>query len=113
MVASNAAGAVVVFVFANAVLPVPAHLHHTLRLVLINAAVFVVTGALACVYASIRSERLWKRRMIWATEDRPPTEAERDQTLLYPLSQTKLNAQLWGVAAIGFARTHGWPLIGT
>jgi hypothetical protein len=67
MVASNAAGALVVFVFANAVLPVPAHLHHTLRLFLINAAVFVVSGALACVYASIRSRRLWARRMIWAT----------------------------------------------
>ena len=36
------------------------------------------------------------------------TAAERDRTLLYPLSQTKLNAQLWGVAAIGFAVAMTW-----
>ncbi len=103
MIASNAGGALVVFVFANFVLPEPAHLHHKLRLILIDTIVFVVSGALACAYASIRSKRLWDRRMIWAAEDRAPTAHERDQTLLYPLSQTKLNAQLWGVAAIGFA----------
>ncbi len=58
MIASNAAGALVVFVFANFVLPEPAHLHHRLRLILVNTIVFAVSGALACVYASIRSKRL-------------------------------------------------------
>jgi adenylate cyclase len=102
MIASNAAGALVVFVFANAVLPVPPHLHHTARLLLINLFTFVAVGAAGLVYAWVRSLRLWDRRFRWAADGRAPTDLERDQTLLYPLSQTMLNAQLWVVAAVGF-----------
>jgi adenylate cyclase len=102
MIASNAAGALVVFVFANEVLPVPPHLHHTLRLLLINLIAFVVAGVGGLAYAWVRSLRLWDRRFTWAAEEREPTELEREQTLLYPLSQTVLNAQLWMAAAVGF-----------
>jgi adenylate cyclase len=102
MVVSNAAGALVVFAFANAVLPVPAHLHHQFRLFLINGSVFVVAGTIAVAYAWARSKRLWETRFRWAKEDREPTELEREATLRYPISQTALNARLWAIAAIGF-----------
>jgi NhaP-type Na+/H+ or K+/H+ antiporter len=75
MIASNAAGALVVFVFANAVLPIPPHLHHTLRLFLINVGAFVVAGACGLGYAWVRSLRLWKRRMEWAAEDGAQTNS--------------------------------------
>jgi adenylate cyclase len=102
MVASNTAGAVVVFVFANVVLPVPHGFHHEVRLALINTVVFVVAGTVGIAIGWRKSKQLWLRGFTWALEGRAPSEVERLRALRFPLSQQKLNAQLWGVAAVAF-----------
>jgi adenylate cyclase len=100
--AANAAGAIVVFVFAIFVLPVPRGLQHETRVTWINVGAFVVGGAIGFAIGFARSKQLWNRCFRWAHERRVPTEAERYAALRYPLSQQKLNAQLWGVPAIVF-----------
>ena len=102
-VASNLAGALVVFVFATIVLPVPLSLHHLGRLSLINTSAFLVLGSIGMALGWRWSRRLWRERFAWAESNRTPTEREREQTLRYPLSQQKLSARLWGIAAIAFA----------
>jgi adenylate cyclase len=101
-IAANAAGAIVVFVFANFVLPAPKGLEHETRLAWINVAAFAVGGAVGFVIGWQKSRQLWRRSFRWAYEDRAPSEAERFRALRFPLRQQKLNAQLWGVAAVGF-----------
>jgi adenylate cyclase len=102
MVLSNTAGALVVFVFANVVLPIPRGLQHETRLILINTGAFVVLGAIGMALGWRWSRRLWIERFGWAREGRFPTAGERVQTLRYPLRQQALNARLWGAAAVAF-----------
>jgi adenylate cyclase len=99
---ANAAGAVIVFVFASYALPVPSDVHDAGHVQLVNALVFVVAGSVAMVIGFTASGKLWRGRFAWARENREPTDAERERMLRYPLSQQWLNAQLWLVGAVIF-----------
>ena len=101
-IAANAAGAIVVFVFANIVLPVPHGLHHETRLALINLGAFGIFGLVGFAIGWRKSKQLWLRCFTWAHEDRTPTPDERDTALRFPLRQQTLNAQLWCAAAVTF-----------
>jgi adenylate cyclase len=103
LILANGAGGLVVFAFANFVLPTPNGLHHGTRLLLINTAVFAATGLVAMFIANLRSRRMWLDRFGWAQRDRVPTESERERTLRYPLVQTALIAKLWALAMVLFA----------
>ncbi len=102
MVGSNCAGAVVVFVFANVVLPVPHGFHHEVRLAVVNAVALVIGGVVGIAIGWRKSKQLWLRCFTWAHEDQAPTAEERDAALRFPLRQQTLNARLWAVAAVGF-----------
>ena len=93
--AANSAGALVVFVFATVVLPVPPGLHDHTRMFLINAGALVVLGGIAMKAGWAWSRRLWAARMDWAETGRDPTARERELPLRYPLSQQALNAKIW------------------
>jgi adenylate cyclase len=101
-IAANAFGGIVVFVFANAVLPVPPDVHHKWRLFVINLAVFLVAATILMVIGFTASRRLWRTRFAWARENRDPTESERELTIRYPLAQQALNAKIWIAAAVSF-----------
>jgi adenylate cyclase len=102
ILATNVAGALVVFAFLAFVLPNPSDVHHPSTVLVLNAVVFVVSGALGVPFAWAWSARLWRARFGWVAAGREPTEHERDGTLRFPLTQQGITAVMWAVAAIVF-----------
>jgi adenylate cyclase len=106
MIAANSAGALVVFLFANVVLPNPPGLHHTTRLILINAGAFIVAGGAGLLLADRWSGRLWEASFGWAHDGRAPTQREVALTLRHPLRQQGRIAAMWTAAACLFSAVN-------
>jgi adenylate cyclase len=100
---ASAIGAVLVFVFVAFALPAPPGIHHQSRLLLVNAAVFVVASGLGFPFAWRWSLGRWRNCVAWAYARRAPTERELELTLRFPLSQQEVPAMMWLVAAALFA----------
>ncbi len=104
--AANAAGALEVFLFLSFVLPNPSGTPHATRLLIINAATFVIAMPIGFTIAWGWSYRRWQAAVGWASLGREPTERERELTLRFPLSQQGINATLWGLAAVVFTAVN-------
>ncbi len=111
MAAANFAGAVVVFVFLNWVLPNPG-VRHLTRVQIINAAVFVGLGLVTFPAVWIWNSRRWRSMLGWTIAGRSPSERERRMTLRWPLTQQASVAPLWVAAAIIFGALNA-PYSGT
>jgi adenylate cyclase len=99
---TNVAGALIVFLFLEFVLPNPSDVHHPATELVLNAVVFVVSGAVGTHFAWAWSARLWRARLGWVAAGREPSEREREWTLRFPLTQQKLTALMWAIAGVGF-----------
>jgi adenylate cyclase len=102
LIGANAAGAVLTFALGNWVVPFPPEgsTDESVRTNVIAFAVVLLLGLVSGTYLSVRAARDSQR---WLLEDRPPTPAERDITLRFPLRQTGIEAMLWASAAVLFA----------
>src|SRR5947209_5553558 len=102
IVAANLCGALTVFLLLVVVLPGPGIKHqNTVRLLSVIA--FLVGGAVVFPVAWTWSARAFKVTLTWAAEVRPPTEAERDATLRFPLTQSRIVAVVWMIVSVGYA----------
>src|SRR5437763_16738115 len=72
--ASNVVGGIVVFLLLTFGLPRPSGVAHQFRLILINAGVLVVTGAISIPIVSKYLVRQWEDRMAWSREGRDQNE---------------------------------------
>jgi adenylate cyclase len=70
---------------------------------LISAIAFVVGGTILFSLAWNWSARTYRTALNWALEERAPTEAERDRMLRFPLTQQKIAATIWAIAAVVYA----------
>ncbi len=103
MVAANLVGGVVVFVLLTFVLPAPPHLKHVDTVRVLSAILLVCSSAVVFPLMWVRSSHRWKAATGWALAGRRPTDEERDRTLLMPLTQQRMIAVVWVLAAIVFA----------
>jgi adenylate cyclase len=102
MAATNVAGALVVWVFLQFVLPFPS-VSHGDRLLLINAAVFAVSLSISVSVAWVVSRRLWNERLGWIGSTGRARERELELTLRFPLTLQAGLAGIWGLSAALFA----------
>ena len=103
IVAANLVGGEVVFVLLNFVLPAPPHIDHKGTARLLSAIVLVCGSAVVFPLVWVTSARRWKGATEWAVAGRPPTEQERDETLLMPLTQQRRIAVVWVLSAVVFS----------
>jgi adenylate cyclase len=101
VLAANVCGAITVFLLLVFVFPGPP-IHHRGTLKLLSAIAFVIGGAIISRGAWVWSARTFKRTIAWLSEEREPTEAERDATLRFPLTQQRIIAVMWVIAAVGY-----------
>ncbi len=106
MVVANLVGGAVVFVLLTLVLPAPPHLRHAGTVRLVSAILLVCGSAVVFPLMWAKSSRRWKTATDWAIAGRRPTSEERDATLLMPLTQQRMIAVVWVLAAILFAAVN-------
>ncbi|MGZ5359050.1 MAG: adenylate/guanylate cyclase domain-containing protein [Solirubrobacterales bacterium] len=94
-------GALVVFVFANFVVPTP-DLGPETEVRLVNLVAFVIYLGIALVAGNVLGWQRMRPLRDFLTEERPPTDAERRQVLTAPLRLAVLNAALWAGAIVVF-----------
>ncbi len=94
-------GAVIVFVFANFVVPTP-DLDNEGEIRLVNLAGFSAYLGGAILIGSIWGHKRMRAMRDFLREERPPTRAERREVLLGPLRLAVVNAVLWIGATIIF-----------
>ena len=105
IVVANLIGAVVVGVLALVVLPGPSLL--TGELLLVNAVYLPAYVALAVVVGVAWGTRRALAVLRWAQEDRAPSADDQRETLRLPWRLTRMQALLWGVAAVLFTLLYG------
>jgi adenylate cyclase len=96
---ANLSGALAVFLLLVFVLPGPPVSHED-TLKLLSAIAFVLGAAILFPAAWTWSARTFKRRLRWIDEERPPTDDERDAMLRLPLTQQRIVAGVWAIAAV-------------
>ncbi len=101
LVAANAAGALVTFTLGTWIVPVPEEGLTGSNLV-VNLVAFGVALPVGLVVGTYLSTRAARTGQNWISEDRVPTEGERDATLSFPARQTAIQALLWVGAALVF-----------
>ncbi len=99
---ANLLGTLVVFVLLQVVLPGP-HVRHADTARLLSTIAFLVSIAVGFPLTWRWSARRWKSTTRWLSEQREPTERERELTLRFPLTQQGIVAIVWVVAALEFA----------
>lgn len=99
-VATNFAGAIIVFVLAIFVLPGPPL---TDQLKLVDAITIPSYFLLAVIVGCVWSTRLTRRVTHWVEEDRPATRKEQLATLQLPLRLTLIEVFLWLLAGVIFS----------
>src|SRR3954452_14242409 len=100
VLAANVVGAVIVFVLAVWVLPVPDldSRDHVLAVNLVAASAYVL---LAAVVGTVWGLGRWRTTRDWLVHDREPSEEERVATLRVPIRQLEVSLVLWGIAVVG------------
>jgi adenylate cyclase len=99
---ANLSGALATFVLLVFVLPGPPIRHQdTLKMLAVIA--FAIGVAILFPAAWFWSARTFRSTIRWITEQRVPTEAERDATLRFPLIQQRIVAVIWVIAAVVYA----------
>jgi adenylate cyclase len=101
LVAATAIGALVVFTFLIAVLPVPAGTPGS-EAILFNLPFFLAYTPLAIWGGSRVGVALLRRRLAWLAAERSPTPEEQRATLRIPFDQMVLPAAGWAFAAVLF-----------
>ena len=101
LVVTNIIGAIVVFVLAALVVPLPPIADEDASQIanLIITAIYV---PLAVVVGILRGVKISRRATRWLRERREPDEAERKAVLRAPARLFLMQSQLWGVAAVGY-----------
>lgn len=110
---ANLFGAVLVFLFLNFVVPLPENVRTDSDLGRLNIIVFVLYMLVAMpvgVLWGVASARPIRR---WLSEERPPTAAEREHTLNYPLLGFRRMGPLWLGAAVLFGVLNGFQSVGS
>jgi adenylate cyclase len=109
---ANAVGAIVVFAFANWVVPTP-ELPNAGTVRLVNLAALGAYLLVALPVGALWGARRLRPIVRWLGEDREPDESERRETLRAPLRIARLNAALWLLAAVVFAALNAFfsPLL--
>lgn len=100
MVTANVAGALIVFVFVYFLLPLGGQDEARQRLV--NLAVFGGYLGASAVAGSFWGRRSAAPLRSWLTSDRPADAVDRAIVMREPLRQTRVNAAMWGAAAVLF-----------
>ena len=101
MVLANLVGALLVFLFANFVVPTP-DLENRSEVRLVNAVAFIAYLGAAIVIGNIVGRRRMRSLRDFIEEERDPTRDERREVLLGPLRLAIVNATLWLGAVIMF-----------
>jgi adenylate cyclase len=101
ILAANLCGAIAVFLVLMFVLPGPS-VHHESTVKLLSVIAFVVGGAVLFPAAWAWSARAYRSATAWLIEGRTPTDAERDATLRFPLTQQRIVAAIWVISAAVF-----------
>jgi adenylate cyclase len=96
---ANLSGALAVFLLLVFVLPGP-KVNHQGTLKLVSAVAFVLGAAILFPATWTWSARTFKTRLRWMAEERPPTNDERDAMLRLPLTQQRIVAAVWVIAAV-------------
>jgi adenylate cyclase len=101
IVAANAVGALLVFVFLGYVVPTPvdADPDASLRL---NLLVFPPFMAIAMAIGAFLSLRTAPRVKSWFVDGRAPNELERDFALRQPIRLASISAAIWAAGALFF-----------
>jgi adenylate cyclase len=99
IVLANLSGAVAVFLLLVFVLPGP-KISNEGTLKLIAAIAFVIGAAIGFPATWTWSARTFKAKLRWIHEERSPSEAERDAMLRLPLTQQRIVAAVWVIAAV-------------
>ncbi len=113
MIASNAFGAVVTFVYAAEVVPrtgPPEAVHAQVRL---NLEVFLVYLVSALLVGVLWSLVRFRPTLSWLLADRQPTEAERRTTVRQPGRQLVVHAVLWAAGVLlflGLNASYSWAV---
>jgi len=102
IVAANFLGGLVVFCLLMFLLPDPRGVRNTGTVQLLSVSAFLAGSAVAFPTAWILSARKWRATLSWVAEDRPPSAAERDLTLRFPLAQEKIVAGVWLAGVVLF-----------
>ncbi len=101
IVLANIVGAVIVFVFANFVVPTP-ELTNQREIRLVNLLAFALYLGGAVVIGAFWGTKRMRSLRDFLEEERDPTRDERREVLLGPLRLTLVNAVLWFVAVFVF-----------
>ena len=101
IVFANAVGAVIVFVFANFIVPTP-ELDNEGEIRLINLIGFTVYLGGAIVLGNVWGRRRTQAMRNFLIEEREPTRDERREVLLGPVRLAVVNAVLWVGATVIF-----------
>jgi adenylate cyclase len=95
---ANLAGIVFVYLYLVRLAP-GEHLRHG---TLPDAIAFSVFAVLAFVLEAWWSQVSWNRALGWLSEERTPTEAERDATLRLPMQEAARTSVAWAIGAVFF-----------
>src|SRR4051794_25354885 len=101
LLAANLAGAVIVFVLGNWVVPFPKE-GSTSSNITANVIGFCAVMVVGLVLGTVLSTRVGRDAQAWLLDDRTPTPTERLATLRFPLRQTLVEAVLWLTGALIF-----------
>jgi adenylate cyclase len=96
---ANLSGALCAFLLLVFVLPGP-QVNHQDTLKLLSAIAFVLGAAIFFPATWTWSARTFKSRLRWINEERPPTDDERDAMLRLPVTQQRIVAGVWIIAAV-------------
>jgi adenylate cyclase len=101
IVVANVIGAVVVFVLAAFVVPVP-EVDDTAEVIVLNLVVAGAYVLFAVPVGTVWGNRAVRPRVEWAFEERPPTEREQRRSLRLPMTLVRVQATLWSLAVVLF-----------
>jgi class 3 adenylate cyclase len=104
VVLTNVVGAVVASVLIGLVVPMPQQSNGAMAATSIAVVVYLVV---AVVIGTAWGTAWLERTLQWAIEDREPNAADRTAALRAPLVLVRVQALLWGLAAVGFTVANG------
>jgi adenylate cyclase len=104
-VAANGVGGLAVLVF-GLITPAPFDPDDLLSAGILNGVTFLLFMAIAFPLATSRAKRIGAPIERWLAEERPATDAEREEVLRQPIRLVRLSAGVWGIAALVFTAVN-------